>query len=123
MLSSINTIQQVCFMDLMHSISPLLDYITQTKIGGVVPLDIPVHFLAGMVLTIIGLKCKLPFWATLILVLLVALAKEGLDSTRMVEYSFIESMKDVAVTLGYPALLCIIRLSKRTKTREYYRGF
>lgn len=111
----------------MEEIYAILDYITENKIAETIPLDLPAHFLVGMALTIILLKCRLPFVITFLTIVLFALLKEVLDYQRMVEFDYLESLKDIAVTLLYPLILTLVRRKKnsasKVKTQEYSPKF
>ena len=113
MIALLNTIQQVCFMELWHSILPLLDFITHTKLGDTVPLDILAHLFSGILLCIFLLKMRIPFYLVFSMIFLLALGKEAIDYTRMVEVDYFESLKDIAVTLAYPLILSMARWRKK----------
>lgn len=81
--------------------------ISNTKILGILPLDLILHFIVGALLTIIGQIRKINLKWTILIILILSLIKEYLDSSTMTS-SVSESLKDIATTMIYPILIFIV---------------
>ncbi len=106
-------------MDLQSYIFAFFDYITYTKIGGVIPLDIIAHFIVGMIITIGLLKLKLRLHNVAITLLLISVFKEFLDYLRMGNVDFLEGIKDIFVSMSYLIILVIARLTRKKNLIEF----
>jgi VanZ family protein len=101
----------------MRMIKGALGYISDTVLFGWLPLDILVHFILGIIITVICFKYTKSAVKSFIICLLLALAKEAYDSTTLIA-SWQESVKDVIVTLIYPIIFLITAYLKKRADRE-----
>lgn len=90
-------------------------FISTYQILGVVPLDKTLHFLVGAVVTIVGLKLKLSFAKTMLILLVLAVIKETIDLNTLTNTS-LEVTLDVLVTFLYPGILFVVRMLKEKKS-------
>ena len=91
----------------------LFSYISKTKIGGVIPLDVVAHLTVSYAIFIYLLvkKNKQPKLAYFIVVMLSVL-KEVNDSFTMTN-TIEENIKDIFVSLFLPTLVMAVRYLKR----------
>lgn len=106
-------------MNIRTSIYALFDYITDNKLMGTIPLDILAHFFIGALLTIIFLKLKLQHIIVLFLLALIATIKEIWDFQRMVDPDFLESLKDILITLSFCFFTYLIKIYKRIESLKF----
>ena len=105
-------------MEKGSSLRDILGQISQTKIWGVIPLDIILHSLVGIAVTLVILKKKKKgHFLALIIVSLLAILKEIYDSGTMTA-TLLEAIKDILVTILFPLLLIGVSYFKKKIDRE-----
>ena len=109
-------------------IGQIMGYISRTRLFGVIPLDLTMHFLIGGILTIVGLKFNLRLiWVFLGLVLIAGL-KEANDyflHQRVADWT--EYASDFGITFVYIAIIYFVRKIKKSSEGkgkfESFKGF
>lgn len=86
--------------------------ISNYKIAGFIPLDKVLHFLVGMLVTIILRTKKVKISRIMILLITLEVIKEVHDSYTL-NSSLLEEFLDFFCTLSYPLLLFIVIKSKQ----------
>lgn len=97
-----------------HGIHYVLGYISNTKIAGVIPLDIVMHLTISYTLMIILLLRKVRFIYAYLLVLFLAIGKEVFDSFSLTN-TISENFKDLVVSMIFPTILMIVWKLKRKR--------
>jgi len=86
---------------MMKPIQKILGAISETTLFGFLPLDILLHFVFGILITLIVKKYTKSLIKGFIACLTLAIIKEIYDSGTLVA-SLMESIKDITVTVIYP---------------------
>ncbi len=89
-----------------------LGFISRTKLFGWLPLDIVLHSVIGLILSVILLKKKHTHFKVLCLVFLIAVAKEVFDSFSLTA-SIVEAVKDILITISFPLLAWSVSIIKK----------
>lgn len=99
----------------MNLLKDFFGAIATTKIGGIIPLDIVLHFFLGALIYWFLTKfLKQSVFFSLVILLLIALSKEAFDLGVVMRNQFyLEPFKDIIVTMA--GALLLIRLSKNQK--------
>jgi hypothetical protein len=108
--------------EIMQPLHRVLGYISRTKIFGSIPLDMLLHFLFGMILTIVFRRFKFSYWKATGIVLALEICKEIFDSFALTA-TWQEAFKDILVTMSYPFILGIVTyFLKKTEveSKEYF---
>ena len=104
------------------NMSEILKFISSHKIVGIIPLDLLLHFLVGMVWTIVGLKQRYSFKLVCLGLIAIALLKELYDYNFVYITHWSEYVSDFLVTLVYIVILFFTRKLKtnldKTVTQE-----
>lgn len=89
----------------------VLGFISSYQVLDFIPLDLLLHFIVGLAITIGGLKFKLPFYITFLLLLIVAAGKEFNDYFFHYPAGWKEYTSDFLVTMLYASILFFVRKS------------
>lgn len=92
--------------------SEILRFISSYRIVGIIPLDLLLHFLVGMIWTIVGLRKDYSFKFVCIGLIIIALLKELYDYNFVYITHWSEYVSDFLVTLVYIAILFFTRKLK-----------
>ena len=103
-------------------IREFLGYISHTQLFGYVPLDSLCHILGGVLVTLLGRKLRLRMSTICLILLVLSVLKEVYDSS-VLSYTVWESVKDIAVTYIYPAMVITIQLLIKFWSRSDKRQF
>lgn len=101
----------------MKILKDFLGYISDTVLFGWLPLDIVVHFILGILITVICFKITKSAIKSFVICLALAILKELYDSTTLVA-SWTEALKDIAVTLIYPVIFLSVAYIKKKIDHE-----
>ncbi|PIP96581.1 MAG: hypothetical protein COW00_19395 [Bdellovibrio sp. CG12_big_fil_rev_8_21_14_0_65_39_13] len=108
----------------MQVIHHFFGVISNTLLFGFLPLDIVLHYLVGLCITILLLKkLKNNLILAFFILLSLAIAKEIFDSFSLTA-TWMESIKDLSVTMIHPFMLFIIRKWRKnsiTGSQGYFR--
>ena len=96
----------------------VLTYISVTKIAGVLPLDLTLHFIIGGIITIIGLRKGLSLPAVFILLVVVAGLKELNDYFFHFRADWQEYASDFIVTFGYIFIIFLVRMIRGKSSKK-----
>lgn len=97
----------------------LMRFISAYKIMGIIPADLLIHFVLGLVITVIGLKRKMPLWKVFVLLVFIALLKELNDYYFHTFAGWREYIEDFLFTILYIFVLFVVRQFKnRHKNHE-----
>ncbi len=94
--------------ELLHN---TLGFISKTKIGGVVPLDIIAHVFVTILITNFLVKRKVKMFHVYFFIIIIGIIKEYFDSF-VIGSTMIEHVKDMGVNLIYPTIVLMIRKIK-----------
>lgn len=92
-------------------------FISTYQIFGLIPLDLTLHFIIGMLWTIIGLKRNISFGKLAIGLALIALGKEANDYFFHYKTHWSEYASDFAVTMLYLVIVYLVRKTKKRLNR------
>ena len=91
----------------MQWIHSLLGFISNTKIVGVIPLDIVMHLLVSYLLMAVLIVKKVPFRFAYLSVFILAIAKEIFDSFSLTN-ELEENLKDLVISMILPTILLMV---------------
>lgn len=97
--------------DIIHQ---FLGFISKTKIGGIVPLDIIAHLFVTIIITNFLISRKIKFLNIYIFILLIGIIKEYFDSF-VIGATMGEHIKDLSVNMIYPTIVFSIKKLKGKK--------
>ena len=89
--------------------------ISKTVLFGFLPLDLLLHFIVGVTVTIFALKFNISYLLTTILLISIAFLKELNDYLFHITTTYTEYLSDFLITIVYVFLLGGVRLIKRKK--------
>jgi hypothetical protein len=92
---------------IIKSFYQLLGFFSNTKLFGVIPLDIVMHLSVSYALMIILLIKKVRFLYAYFFVFFLAIAKEIFDSFSLTN-TIQENLKDLIVSMIFPTLLLLV---------------
>lgn len=94
-------------------INHIFGYISKTQIWGVIPLDLTLHFLVGMIWTLIGLKKNISIKKLAFGLIFIALMKEAYDYFFHYKTHWSEYASDFGITLLYLVIVLVMRKVKK----------
>lgn len=98
----------------MLDLGKVLGFISEYQIFGLIPLDLTLHFIIGMLWTIVGLKKNISFGKLTVGLAFIALAKEANDYFFHYKTHWSEYVSDFSVTMLYLVIVYLIRKTKRS---------
>lgn len=98
----------------MENIDQVFRFISSYMIAGILPLDKLLHFLFGLIITVILLKKKYTLKSVFILLLILELSKEYYDSYVMTN-TLVENILDFLTTFIYPVIIYLVRKFKSSR--------
>lgn len=94
----------------------LLEYISRTKIYGIIPLNATLHFLISTSITIFLIRRKVKPHHAFFFILLLGLAKEVFDSYALGN-TMAKHIRDMVINLTFPTLVIVVHYIKN-KAKE-----
>lgn len=101
----------------MKEVHNLLGYISNTKIAGIIPLDIVMHLFVAYLIMVILLKCNVKIIRAYLIVLVLSLFKEVFDSFSLTNVIG-ENIKDLLVSMIFPTIQLLISFSMKREVRR-----
>lgn len=101
----------------MKEVHNLLGYISNTKIAGIIPLDIVMHLFVAYLIMVILLKCNVKIVRAYLIVLVLSLFKEVFDSFSLTNVIG-ENIKDLLVSMFFPTIQLLISFSMKREVRR-----
>lgn len=101
----------------MKEVHNLLGYISNTKIAGIIPLDIVMHLFVAYLIMVILLKCNVKIIRAYLIVLVLSLFKEVFDSFSLTNVIG-ENIKDLLVSMFFPTIQLLISFSMKREVRR-----
>ena len=103
--------------EVIKNYSLIMKKISETKIAGVIPLDLLLHAIIGYLIYIFLKKViKVNSVTALFFVFLIELAKEVLDSFSLTN-TLLENIIDIAATMTIPVILVLIDKINKPKQK------